>query len=123
MSSPLVLVVDDDPDIREAFEEALADLGYRVATAHNGAVAFEWLRSSGEKPAMILLDLRMPVMDGAELRRKLLEDPALAPIPVLVLTAHRPHRDEIEELAVDEYMEKPVHLLLLRSSLARLCHT
>ena len=81
-----VLVVDDDPYIREALAEVLEDEGYRVATARDGEEALERLGRE-PLPALILLDLRMPGMSGWEVRRRLLEVPALARIPVVLLSA------------------------------------
>jgi CheY-like chemotaxis protein len=83
---PLVMVVDDDDDIRETLASLLEDEGYTVATAPTGLAAIEALRA-GARPRMILLDLMMPVMDGTEFRREQLADPALAHIPVVLITA------------------------------------
>jgi CheY-like chemotaxis protein len=85
-----VLVVDDDEDIREALQTLLEDEGYRVLLARNGLDALTCLRG-GERPCVILLDLMMPVMTGWAFRDEQLQDPLLAPIPVIVITAaHRP---------------------------------
>jgi CheY-like chemotaxis protein len=85
-SQPLVLVVDDDLDIRECLREVLHEAGFAVAEAWNGSEALTYLRAN-PPPAVILLDLFMPVMDGWELERRLQADPALARIPLFVLTA------------------------------------
>ena len=86
MGTRTVLVVDDDPYIREALSEVLGDEGYPVATARDGEEALERL-GTAPAPSLILLDLRMPGMSGWELRRRLLADPALAAIPVVLLSA------------------------------------
>jgi CheY-like chemotaxis protein len=83
---PLVLVVDDDIDIREALAEVLEDAGYRVAAAANGAEAWEYLHSR-PLPSLILLDLLMPVMTGPEFLTQLLASERLARIPTIVMTA------------------------------------
>ena len=83
---PLVMVVDDDDDIRETLRGLLEDEGYQVAAHATGPGALGALKA-GEAPEVILLDLMMPVMDGAEFRRAQLADPALAPIPVILITA------------------------------------
>src|SRR6185295_11285273 len=83
---PLVFVVDDDDDIRETLYGLLDDEGYEVAAFPTGREAFEAL-TGGARPRVILLDLMMPVMDGAEFRRAQLADPALAEIPVILITA------------------------------------
>ena len=81
-----VLVVDDDPDIRESLCDLIGDQGYRVLAAANGKEALAILRG-GERVCVILLDLMMPVMDGWAFRQEQQTDEALAQIPVVVITA------------------------------------
>lgn len=83
----LILVVDDDDDFRLTCIEALMTAGYRANGAANGIEALALLRSGGELPGMIVLDLMMPEMDGYDFRDAQLHDARLAPIPVLVMTA------------------------------------
>jgi CheY-like chemotaxis protein len=82
-----ILVVDDDPDIRAALEDALSVSGYLVAAARNGSEALQALRSM--RCDLVLLDLMMPVMTGWEFRDEQLRDPVLAGIPVIVISAAR----------------------------------
>ncbi len=83
-----VLVVEDEPDIRESEAEVLESEGYEVSTASDG---WEALRRAHEAiPSVILLDLMMPRMDGWEFRQAQLRDPELAPIPVIVVSAMPP---------------------------------
>lgn len=82
---PRVLVVDDDEDIRTVIEMTLGLKGYEVRSAEDGLDALDQLHGDG-KPAVILLDLRMPRMNGLEFLEALRADPALAHIPVVVLT-------------------------------------
>jgi CheY-like chemotaxis protein len=82
-----VLVVDDDAEIRSALKGALIDEGFEVATASNGRDALDHLRQGSGLPFVILLDLRMPVMDGRAFLAARASDPVLAVIPVIVLTA------------------------------------
>src|SRR4051812_3823868 len=84
---PGVLVVDDDRAIRVTVQEILADEGYAVRAVENGREALEVLRTTEALPGIILLDLRMPVMDGWSFRQQQKADPRLADIPVLVLSA------------------------------------
>jgi two-component system, chemotaxis family, chemotaxis protein CheY len=87
-SGQLVLIVDDDAAIREAVAELLTLEGYRTAMAANGAEALSVL-AGGARPALILLDLMMPVMDGFQFRSRQQQDPKLADIPVIVFSAGR----------------------------------
>ncbi|MBC8132351.1 MAG: response regulator [Deltaproteobacteria bacterium] len=81
-----ILVVDDDFDIREVLCEILTSEGYRVVDAANGSDALSRLRGDGP-PSLVLLDLRMPVMDGYEFLKRRDADPVLRGIPVIVLSA------------------------------------
>jgi len=87
--SPTVLVVEDDLDIRQALLEMLEDHGFSALGARDGAEALGLLTGATDLPCLILLDLMMPVMDGATFREAQRRDPRLASIPVVVLSAHR----------------------------------
>ena len=80
-----ILVVDDDPAIRDVVSDILEMSDYCVKTACNGAEALDRIRV--DRPAAVLLDLMMPVMDGRTFLLKRAADPALATIPVLIFTA------------------------------------
>ncbi len=82
-----ILVVDDDPSVREALFDFLTDEGFRVGIAVNGADGLAQLRSGAPLPGLVLLDLAMPVMDGHALLRSIREDKRLAGVPVVVLSA------------------------------------
>ena len=82
-----ILVVEDEPDLRDALTWVLRQEGYAVSAAANGREALDWLRGSSS-PWLILLDLRMPLMDGFEFRVRQLQEPNLAAIPVVVLSAY-----------------------------------
>ncbi len=83
-----VLVVDDDGDIRSAVQELLADEGYATVGAANGQLAMEWLRSAPAVPALILLDLMMPQMDGWEFLLRIDNSDKFRGIPVAIMSAH-----------------------------------
>src|SRR4051812_18165946 len=82
----MILIVDDDADIRDAFCSVLEDSGYPAMAAENGKVALEQL-ATGAPPALILLDLMMPVMNGAEFLSALRADHRFDAIPVAVFSA------------------------------------
>lgn len=81
-----VLVVDDDPDIRDTLREVIEAEGYLVATAPNGRAALEAL-IEGLRPSLIVLDLMMPAMSGWDVLSAIRGDRALADIPVAVISA------------------------------------
>jgi CheY-like chemotaxis protein len=115
---PLILLVEDDEAIREAVSECLTSEGYRVDTAPHGAAALEQL-ARGERPSAIVLDLVMPVMNGAEVVARVRANPALASVPILLMTA------AIASTAaslptVDATLVKPFDLDQLLGSVARL---
>jgi CheY-like chemotaxis protein len=86
-SQPTVLVVDDNPVCRDVLGILLRDSGFEVAEAANGRDALAQLRK-GPAPSLIVLDLAMPAMDGPQFRQAQLRDPALADIPVVVLSGY-----------------------------------
>jgi len=81
-----ILVVDDDDDFREALCEVVSEAGYPVEQAENGEVALA--RIAAETPGIVLLDLKMPVLDGWGVVERLRKDPSTAAIPVLILSAY-----------------------------------
>jgi CheY-like chemotaxis protein len=107
MSHVRVLVVDDEPDLREAMCNLLESAGHAVTSASNGREALEWLKSSSGSPCLILLDLSMPVMDGWEFRQVQLGDETLAAIPVLVITADGNAPEKAARLAAQGFLRKP----------------
>ena len=109
-----VLVVEDDADILHAVVQVLEDEGYAVRAAENGRVALATLREPGARlPCVILLDLMMPVMDGWAFRAEQLRDPALASIPVIVLTADGNAAEKAALMNGAGALRKPVELLTL----------
>jgi CheY-like chemotaxis protein len=83
----LILIVDDDDDLRETLVDALIFEGLTVASARDGQEGLAWLREHQGTPCLVVLDLMMPVMDGRTLLGLKAADPVLASIPVIVLTA------------------------------------
>jgi two-component system, chemotaxis family, chemotaxis protein CheY len=103
----MVLVVDDDPTIRQFIQMALVDHGYEVLTAEDGQAALDLLRSN--RPDLILLDMRMPVMDGWAFSRAY-RTAGLPPSPIVVLTAARDAAQYAREIEADAYLAKPFDL-------------
>jgi CheY-like chemotaxis protein len=85
-TTPLILLVEDDAAIRETVSECLISEGYRVDAAEHGADALARL-AGGERPSLLLLDLIMPVMNGAELVERVRAEPRLAGVPMVLMTA------------------------------------
>jgi CheY-like chemotaxis protein len=114
-----VLIVEDDEDLREMMAQLLTLEGFHTATVANGREALEYLHES-VKPEVILLDLMMPVMDGWEFRRQQQADPALAPVPVIVLSALDHGR--AADLEADAFLKKPLDFDRLLSLVRTYCH-
>jgi CheY-like chemotaxis protein len=116
----LILVVDDDRDIRDSLIETLEDHGFRATGAANGAEALDVLRKSPERPSLILLDLMMPVMDGPEFREEQLKNPSWAEIPVVVISAYSDAEARARGLDA-ECMRKPLKIRPLIDMVRRHC--
>jgi CheY-like chemotaxis protein len=114
----LVMVVDDDDDIRETLSGLLEDEGYAVASFPTGLAAMDALKA-GLLPRVILLDLMMPVMDGAEFRRAQLADGALASIPVILVTAAGLER--VTRSDFSEVLRKPLKIDRVLEVVAGFC--
>lgn len=112
-----VLVIDDDEHIRQLLVAVLEDAGYPAIAVDNGRDALETLAQI--TPALILLDVMMPRMDGftfvTELARRGLRDVA----PIIILTAAYRARPMVEQLAADGYIEKPFTIPTLLAEIER----
>jgi DNA-binding response OmpR family regulator len=102
-----VLVVEDEPDIRNLIVHHLTREGFRCRTAATGPEALARVRSV--PPDLVVLDLMLPEMDGLEVCRRLRGDPATASLPLIMLTAKTDEVDRIVglELGADDYLAKP----------------
>jgi CheY-like chemotaxis protein len=114
ISAP-ILVVDDDPSIRDTVTAILESEGYPVATAVNGEEALRTLES--DPPSLVLLDMRMPVMDGWTFVRSLRER-GVAP-PIVVMTAAQDAHRWASEIGAAGYLPKPFDLLKLLTVVER----
>ena len=112
-----LLVVEDDADVREALDGLLSTEGFRVTGCSNGLEALEVLRAS-PKPDLILLDLMMPIMDGWQFRVAQKDDPELANIPVLALSADSTAK--AAAIDAEAYLRKPVDYDTLIDTIDRL---
>lgn len=107
----VVLLVEDEEDIREMYFVALSNKGYQVFQAKNGKEAFEWLEKKGDAIDLILLDIVMPVMDGFETLEKLKKDDRYKKIPIIISTNLDNVEDKREAIGqgADEYFVKSQH--------------
>jgi CheY-like chemotaxis protein len=112
-----VLIVDDDEDIREVLSMVLETRGFHTATAEDGQAALDVMHH--EKPAIVLADLMMPNMSGAELVSNMKLDPDLADVPVLIVSAWPTTASEV---GAEELLSKPIDVEHLVRSIRRYCH-
>jgi CheY-like chemotaxis protein len=115
-----ILVVDDDTAIRETLRAILEDEGYPVAVAANGREALEVLEAAGP-PALCIIDLVMPVMNGWELCAELARRPALAAVPVLLVSANSRLDAGPVSLETLHLMQKPISFDRLLEYVERYC--
>jgi CheY-like chemotaxis protein len=115
-----ILLVEDDEATRTAMALALELQGYTVTAVANGQEALDRLRAAG-RPCLILLDLMMPVMDGWQFRRELAQDPALADIPVVIVSADGTVPQKAAALGATDYLQKPVEVDQLLVTVQRHC--
>ncbi len=103
----LILVCDDDPLLVDLVEYRLSSRGYDVVIARDGGEALDRLQEG--RPAAIVLDVMMPVIDGYEVLRRIREDANLSAVPVIMLTARKKEQDIVEALGLgaNDYLVKP----------------
>jgi CheY-like chemotaxis protein len=114
-----VLIVEDDPDLREMMAQLLILEGFQAHAVANGREALDYLHG-GDRPELILLDLMMPVMDGWAFRRAQRSEPALADVPVVVLSAL--DADRGAEIEAIEFLKKPLDFDRLIALVREYCH-
>ena len=112
VDGPVVLVVEDDTDTRDLIAEVLREDGYQVLVASHGRDALGAVQSLHAPPSIILLDLMMPIMNGWQFLDERTHDPALATVPVLVLSAD-PMRQLAAQQGVVAVLGKPFDLTRL----------
>jgi CheY-like chemotaxis protein len=117
----VVFVIEDDPDIRDMITQILELEGYAVRSATDGSDALMQIRQGDGYPALILLDLMMPVMNGWEFRNAQLQDPGLAEIPVVVLSGDGTVAAKAGTMHANGFLKKPVDLNALLQTVERFC--
>lgn len=115
--SGTILVVDDNPDTNDALVRLLRLRGYTVEGAFDGVEALGLLRE-GLEPSLIILDLRMPIMDGQEFLRTIADDPRFATLPVIIYSAVR---EAVLAAAVLAYVSKGRDLNTLLNTVETVC--
>jgi DNA-binding response OmpR family regulator len=112
-----ILVIDDDPNIRETLGIHLRNAGYQVRVAKDGIEGGHAVLE--HRPDLIITDAQMPHMDGFELVAALRSDPSVAAIPVIMLTSEAEFEERGKRLGIDDYVTKPVRADRLLSVVER----
>ena len=114
-----VLIAEDDAGIRDLLHDLIERQGHAVTVARDGAEALDFIFCQGacagrkfdNPPKLVLLDLKLPKVDGMEVLQKMKSDPRTKTIPVVILTSSKEQKDVIESyhLGVNSYIVKPVN--------------
>ena len=108
MPGEKILLVDDDQDFAQLLEFDLRKKGYQVVRAANGEQGLEKLGT--EKPALIILDIKMPKMDGYTFVRRIKKEQDSKDLPVIVLTSYEPMKDMFHLEGVNDYFVKAANM-------------
>lgn len=121
VTRPLILVVDDEEEIRSIARQVIDSLGYRVIVARNGEEGLAMART--HNPDLVLTDAMMPRLDGREMALAIKNDPATSSIKVVIMTslytAPRYRHEGLRTFRADEYLSKPIDIQILRATLHR----
>ena len=123
MGGPVILIIDDDPNIIELLSVNLLASGYEIMTAVDGKDAQAKILQ--RMPQLIVLDIMMPEIDGWELCKWIRDDSLLKDMKIIILTAKGTEKDKLigrEILQADEYMTKPFDIDELKKNVERLLH-
>lgn len=122
-AKPRILVVEDDPDLRQILRLQLTSQGFAVVEAADGAAGFAAVQR--ERPACVILDLMMPVVDGFGFLKRVRSVEGFQDIPVIIVTASEDERNRIRgfQYQADAYMSKPYDLDALVAEIERLVGT
>jgi len=113
-----ILVVDDDPDVREAIVDTLRDEGYQVVQTAGGREALAYLRSH-PPPSVIFLDWNMAPMNAPQFMEEFCKEPSLSGVPVVLVTADVHASQKATTGRYDGFITKPINLETLFSTVAR----
>ena len=120
-----ILIVEDDPDVREMLSTLLATEGFHTVAAEDGLEALHLLRTvrrrAPEIPCLILLDLKMPRLGGKEFRRAQLDDPTVASVPVAVMSGAIDLEERARALGAVATLPKPIDCDVLLNVVRRYC--
>lgn len=118
-----ILVVDDDPSIREILADILKLEGYRVSQAENGQDALDCLRKfeGDDFPGLVLLDIMMPVMNGIDFLEEFKKTPKFQSTPVVVMSANSSFRERAVKMFSVEQIKKPLDINDLLGLVRRRC--
>ena len=115
-----ILVVDDDPGIQQTIASILEDEGYAVLCAPDGQEALVQLDRCPVTPALVVLDMAMPVMDGYQFAEELSQRGLRPTIPIMIVTADGRASQKAARLGAEGYLAKPVTLLAFITEVRRL---
>ena len=113
MAGEKILIVDDEENVRFLYEQELIDEGYQTVLARDGKECLE--KVSAEKPDVVLLDIRMPKMDGLEAIGKIIE--LNKSIPIIINSAYSTYKDDFMSWAADAYVVKSYDLDTLKTTI------
>ena len=120
-----VLIVEDDPEVREMLRELLAAAGFNAVAAPDGLEALHLLRTvrhrAPDAPCLVLLDLKMPRLGGNEFRRAQLADPTVAKVPVAVMSGASDLEERAEAMGAVATLRKPLDVNALMEVVKRYC--
>lgn len=117
----MIVIVEDDSDVREALEEVLNEEGFKTLGFSGGQEALEAMADMQPLPRLILLDLMMPKMNGWQFRIAQQRSAALDKIPTVILSADANVSQNLQALGAAGYLRKPIHIQTLLELVERFC--
>lgn len=121
ISARKVLIVEDSLEIQDSLREILELESYHVNVANNGQEAMDYLESASDLPQVILLDLRMPIMNGYQFRKLQTEDPRFNQVPVIMMTADHNATTRSEYTSANAFLRKPLDMEVFLNTVEKFC--